>query len=264
MRRRLLAAAAALVLAVVGGTVLLAYARGADARAMAGLRTETVLVATGRIPTGTPATDLGTQVRSQVLPATAVVPGAVRDLASLGSRVTTTELEPGEQLLTARFGAATALLAPGTVAVPAGDEEVSVQLDPERAVGGRLAAGDHIGVFLSQAQADGTVQTHAVLHHVLVTQVQGAVVATTGSAGTSGPGTQTAAASSSASSSGSSSATTVLVTLALTAQDAEAVVFGQEHGKLWLSLEPDAANTGGTTVVTPGNVYTTTYPDSPR
>jgi len=262
MRRRLLAAAAALVLAAVGGTVLLAYARGADARAMAGLQTRTVLVATERIPAGTAAAGLAKQVRTQVLPATAVVPGAVHDLAALGSRVATTELEPGEQLLAARFGAASSLLPPGTDAVPAGDEEVSVQLDPERAVGGRLAAGDHIGVFVSQTLPDSTVQTHAVLHHVLVTQVQGAVVPTTGT-GAAGPsGTQTAAASSSASSSSSSS--TVLVTLALTAQDAEAVVFGQEHGKVWLSLEPDAATTGGTTVVTQGNVYTNAYPESPR
>src|SRR5437764_14920412 len=154
MRRRRLAAAAALVLAAVGGTVLLAYARGADARAMAGLRTQTVLVAADRVPAGTPASGLGKQVRPQVLPATAVVPGAVHDLAALGGRVTTAELEPGEQLLSARFGATSSLLAPGTVAVPGGDEEVSVQLDPERAVGGRLAAGDHVGVFLSQALPD--------------------------------------------------------------------------------------------------------------
>jgi pilus assembly protein CpaB len=266
VRRRLLAAAAALVLAAVGGTVLLAYARGADARAMAGLQTQTVLVAADRIPAGTPAAGLAKQVRSQVLPATAVVPGAVRDLAALGSRVTTTELEPGEQLLASRFGAASALLPPGTVAVPAGDEEISVQLDPERAIGGRLGAGDHVGVFVSLSMQDGSAATHAVLHHVLVTQVQGAVVPTAAST-SAATGTQTAAASSSDSSSGSSSgasSTTVMVTLALTAQDAEAVVFGQEHGKVWLSLEPDAANTGGTTVVTPGNVYTNAYPDSPR
>jgi pilus assembly protein CpaB len=263
VRRRLLAAAAALVLAAVGGTVLLAYARGADARAMAGLKTETVLVATGTIPAGTPATDLGTSVQSRELPAAAVVPGAVRDLAALGNRVTTAEMQPGEQLLASRFGAATSLLPPGTVAVPAGDEEISVQLDTERAVGGRLAAGDHVGVFLSMAMPDGSLTTHAVLHHVLVTQVQGAVVPTTGAA----DGTKEAAASSSSPSSSSASGGpggSVLATLALTAQDAEAVVFGQEHGKLWLSLEPDAADTDGTTVVDQRNVYTNAYPGSPR
>jgi pilus assembly protein CpaB len=110
------------------------------------------------------------------------------------------------------------------------------------------------------------MQTHAVLHHVLVTQVQGGSVPPSTSG--SGSGTQTAAASSSSSSSsgssGGSSTSGVLVTLALTAQDAEAVVFGQEHGKVWLSLEPDAADTDGTTVVTQQNVYTNAYPGSPR
>jgi pilus assembly protein CpaB len=46
-----------------------------------------------------------------------------------------------------------------------------------------------------------------------------------------------------------------MVTLAVTAAQAEAVVFGAEHGTLWLSLEPDRAQTGGTDVITPGNIY---------
>jgi len=44
-------------------------------------------------------------------------------------------------------------------------------------------------------------------------------------------------------------------TLAVTARDAEEVVFGAEHGTLWLSLEPDGADTSGTQVLTPDNVY---------
>jgi len=40
----------------------------------------------------------------------------------------------------------------------------------------------------------------------------------------------------------------MLDTLALGAKAAEAVVFGQEHGKVWLSLEPTGASTGGTAV----------------
>ena len=44
MRRRLIAALAALVLAATGAVVLLAYVRGADARALAGTETVDVLV----------------------------------------------------------------------------------------------------------------------------------------------------------------------------------------------------------------------------
>lgn len=257
MRRRLLASAAALVLALVGAVVLLAYAKGADARALAGQRTQQVLVTTARIPSGTPAVSLGDLVRPRQLPATAVAPGAVRDLAALAGTVTTTDLLPGEQLLAGRFTDPAKLQVPGTVAVPAGLQEVTVQLEPQRALGGRLAAGDHVGVFVSLVNPDGSGTTDSVLHTVLVTQVQGGT-APPPSSGSAAAGPSTAAASSSAAAGPPTS--TMLVTLALGAKAAEAVVFGQEHGKVWLSLEPAGANTGGTTVLDNRNVYTEAYP----
>ena len=46
----------------------------------------------------------------------------------------------------------------------------------------------------------------------------------------------------------------VEVRLATTAADAEKVVFGAEHGTVWLSLAKDA-NSNGIRVVTERNVY---------
>jgi pilus assembly protein CpaB len=244
--RRLLAAAAALILAVGGALVLLAYARGADTRAMAGLQSVPVLVVTAPIAAGTHGDQLSNLVTTEQLPAKAAVPGRVQDLAQLAGQVATVDLVPGEQLLASRFAAPSDLRAAGTVAVPAGDQEVTVLLQPERAVGGRLSAGDEVGVFLSLSLPDGSGQTHAVLHHVLVTQVQGATSSS-----------DTAAANSSASGTPSAG---LMITLATTAAQAETVVFGVEHGTLWLSLEPHDADTGGTTVLTPGNVYTAVHP----
>jgi pilus assembly protein CpaB len=133
---------------------------------------------------------------------------------------------------------------PGTVEVPAGLQEVSVLLEPQRAVGGRLAAGDKVGVVVSLTFEDGTAATHAVLHGVLVTQVQGAPapVESTDEQETASSGTPAPSAS-------------LMVTLAVSAAQAEAVVFGIEHGTLWLSSEPDGAQTGGTDVITQGNIY---------
>jgi pilus assembly protein CpaB len=243
VRRRLLAAAAALVLAVLGTVVLVAYARGADQRAMAGMTPAQVLVVAAPIAAGTPAEDLAGLVRTEALPARAAVPGRVTDLADLAGQVATADLQPGEQLLAGRFAAPDSLQPPGTVAVPAGSEEVSVLLEPQRAVGGRLVAGDSVGVFVSVEEPD---RTHAVLHRVLVTQVQGAPAPTDDEAAT---GTETA-------SSGSAAPTaSLMVTLALPARDGELVVFGAEHGTLWLSLEPAEADLDGTEVVTPDNVY---------
>jgi pilus assembly protein CpaB len=149
VRRRLLAAFAALVLLVVGTAVLVAYVRGADARALAGTRTVEVLVVDELIPEGTPASELTGLVRTEMLPAKAVLEGRVTDLAALSGRVSTVDLQPGEQLLAGRFENPDDLQAAGTVAVPPGLQEVSVLLEPQRAVGGRLAAGDAVGVLVS-------------------------------------------------------------------------------------------------------------------
>ncbi len=243
MRRRLLAAAAALVLALVGGVVLVAYTRGADARAMAGMDTVQVLVVDQPVAAGTPAEDLPALVRTEQLPARAAVAGRVTDLAALDGLVATTDLQPGEQLLDSRFADPRSLQAPGTVAVPVGAEEVSVLLEPQRAVGGRLVAGDRVGVFLSLEEG---ATTHAVLHRVLVTQVQGAP-APAGSA--SDTDTDTASAGAAAPSA------SLMVTLAVTAEQAEGVVFGAEHGTVWLSLEPETADLDDTEVITPDTVY---------
>ena len=247
MRRRVLAALAALVLLFAGTVVLLAYVRGADARALAGVRATEVLVADQVIPEGTPADELRALVRAEELPAKAALAGRVTDLGDLAGQVATVDLQPGEQLLATRFAAAEELGTPGVVAVPDGLQEVSVQLEPQRAVGGRLAAGDSIGVVISQSEGDAGGRTHAVLHGVLVTQVQGAPAPVEEDA-TEG-GTETASAGSAVPTS------SLIVTLAVTAGQAEAVVFGAEHGTLWLSLEPEGARTGGTDVLTGENIY---------
>jgi pilus assembly protein CpaB len=242
VRRRLFAAFAALVLLVVGTAVLVAYVHGADARALAGTRTVEVLVADELIPQGTPGSELTGLVRTEMLPAKAALAGRVTDLSSLTGRVSTMDLEPGEQLLASRFESPDDLQAPGTVAVPEGLQEVSILLEPQRAIGGRLAAGDSVGVVVSL----DTPATHAVLHRVLVTQVQGAP-APVDPAAEGDPETASAGAPAPASS--------LMITLAVSAAQAEAVVFGIEHGTLWLTLEPEGADIGGTDVITPANIY---------
>jgi pilus assembly protein CpaB len=243
VRRRLLAAIAALVLLVAGTAVLVAYVRGADARAFAGARTVEVLVVDELIPRGTPGSELTDLVRTEVLPAKAALEGRVTDLSTLTGRVSTVDLQPGEQLLITRFENPDDLQAAGTVAVPPGAQEVSILLEPQRAVGGRLAAGDTVGVVVSVSLAS-VPATHAVLHDVLVTQVQGAPApaAAEGDPETASAGSAAPSAS-------------LMVTLAVSAAQAEAVVFGVEHGTLWLTLQPDGADNGGTGVITPDTIF---------
>ena len=243
MRRRFLAAVVALLLLVVGTAILVAYVKGADARALAGTRTVSVLVVDAPISAGTRGEDVPGKVRAEMVPEKVALPGRVTDLAALTGRVTTADLQPGEQLLASRFVRPTDLQAPGTVPVPAGLQEVSVLLEPQRAVGGRLKAGDTVGVVVSLGGQGGGA-THTVLHKVLVTQIQGAPA----------PADNTQSAQT-ASSGGAAPTQSLLVTVAVSAAQAEAVVFGAEHGTLWLTLEPKDAGIGGTSVITPGNIY---------
>lgn len=244
MKRRFLAALAAIILLVAGTAVLVAYVRGADSRALAGVRTVQVLVADELIPEGTPAAELTALVRTELVPAKAALDGRVTDLDALDGQVATVDLLPGEQLLAGRFAQPEDLQAAGTVAVPEGLQEISVLLEPQRTVGGRLTAGDTVGVYLSQVLPDGTAQTSVVLHRVLITQVQGAPAAPAPDAEA---GTELAASGPPVAS--------LMVTLAVSSKDAETVVFGAEHGTLWLSLEPEGAETDGTRVLDQGTIY---------
>jgi pilus assembly protein CpaB len=244
MRRRLLAACAALVLLVAGSLVLLAYVRGADARALAGARPVEVLVVDKLVPAGTSGDELAGFVSTETLPGKAALEGRVTDLSDLSGRVATVELQVGEQLLASRFVRPEDQQAPGTVEVPEGLQEISVLLTPERVIGARLAAGDTVGVYLSQVLPSGTRQTSAVLHRVLVSQVQGAP---TPPDPTAEGGAETAAAG--------TPATSLMVTLAVTAKDAETIVFGSEHGTLWLTLETEGDETSGTRVIDESTIY---------
>jgi pilus assembly protein CpaB len=250
VNRRILAAVLALGMALVGTVALVAYVRGADSRALAGVQTTSVLVVTEPIAEGTPAEEIADSVRLSQIPVKVAATGNVRDLDDLADQVSLVDLQPGEQVLASRFADPDSLRVPGTVAVPPGAQEISVLLEPQRAVGGRLAPGDEIGVYISmKLEGNGEDEpsrlgtTHAVLHGVLVTQVQGAPARPE-----KDDETQTA-------SSGSTPTDALMLTLALPARDAERVIFGMEHGTVWLGLEPEGADNSGTQIITQGNIY---------
>jgi pilus assembly protein CpaB len=234
--RRVIAAVVAGLLAVVGAALLVGYVSQADARAMAGLDAVDVLVVTKPIAEGTSSADLKGSIEATTLPAAAVVPEALTSLDSVKGLVTVTGLVPGEQLVPERFSSPESLTPSGAVDVPDGQQEVSVLLDAQRVLGGQVSAGDHVGVFVSLTEPD---RTSLSLQKVLVTRIAGTPPA-------DGESSDASAAALDGS---------VLVTLALNAHDAEKVVFGAEHGAVWLSLQNDATATGGAAVVTEENVF---------
>ena len=241
MKIRILSALAALVLAVTGAVMILGYVNGADKRALAGTETRSVLVVTQAIAAGTPATEIAAFVAVRSLPRSVIPLGVVEQLSALSGTVAAVDLVPGEQLLRSRFVKPSSLQAPGTVASPKGMQELTVQLGPDRVVGGRLKAGDRVGVYLSYpATGTSSARTALAYERVLVTNVQGSPAVPSAS----DPAAPPAAAPTGA----------LLVTLAVSSAEASRIVFTAEFGTLWLSLaptEPGSASGGAVTDDTP-------------
>lgn len=238
MNRRLVSAIAAGVLAILGAVLLVNYVNNADSRAMASMDPIEVLVVSAPIAQGTPAEEIAASVTAEQLPKAAVGPDAVRSLAEVAGRVAATDLQPGEQVLGARFVTRQSLERFGGIPVPEGYHQVTIPLDAPRVVGGTVTAGDTVGVFVTLE--DGT---HLVLRKILVTRVQGGLGSTQPTEGVENPDAAPVPDGG------------AMITMALTASQAETVVFAAENGSIWLSIEDPTTPKDGTRVVNPGNFF---------
>jgi pilus assembly protein CpaB len=220
----------AVVLAVVGALLVAGYVSAADERALQGLETKEVYVVATEVPAETSVSDLEEHLTKEQLPMKAVSGDAVNDLSEFKDRVTAVALKPGEQVLASRLVDLQSLQEPGTVALPKGFHEVTVQLSADRVVGGQVKAGDTVGVFASFDEGpNGEKATELVYHEVLVTSVQGAPTATEEEPEGKAPAADAPVVPEGA----------LLATLALNAAEAEKVVFAAEFGTIWLSNEPE-------------------------
>jgi pilus assembly protein CpaB len=248
-----LAGVAAIVLAILGALLVVSYAQGADTRAVQGLDPVAVLVVKQAVPAGTPVESLKAFVASEELPRKAVSTSAVQSLEGMAEKVTAVELLPGEQLVAERLIAPEELRASGAVEVPEGLQEVSFQLEPQRVVGGRIAPGDRVGIFINLK--DGGLEakpekqtTQLSIHKVLVTAVQRAPVAT--------PSPQPSAEGSAPPAEDMSLPTgSLMLTVAVNDVDATKIIYAAEFASLWLSKEPLNATETGPGIMTKPEVY---------
>lgn len=217
MRTRIIGIVLAVVLALGGAVVLTAYVNGADSRALAGTRTVHVYIVKSQIPADTPASALQPYLQAKDIPAVAAVQGRVLSLASLDGLSSNSAIEPGEQLLLARFSKPKQVT--GDAALPAGTQAVTVKLPLEQAVGGALRAGDHVSVVIA-----GDQKAQQKLHNVQVLGVQ--------QGDTTGVKNGNAA---------TAPVNVEMVTLALKGDAVTALVWGQKFGAVWLSKETSAA-----------------------
>ncbi|MEO7443790.1 MAG: RcpC/CpaB family pilus assembly protein [Acidimicrobiales bacterium] len=249
MKRRIGGVIASLLLATLGTFALVSYVQSAKDNALAGEALVDVLVVTGPVAKGTPVGDLAGLVRTERVPVKVKAAGSVDSLTALEDLVAGVDLVAGEQVVAARF--VTAQVAGQQADVPKDKLQVTVALDPVRAVGGQVRAGDLVAVVASfgggaPGAAPASDGTHLILHKVVVTsvQVEQKPPENDPQAKPANDRTPTQAPTGN-----------LLITLALDAPSVERIVFAAERGTLWLALEPTAAPEGGTKIVTPGNVF---------
>lgn len=216
--------------------MLFVYVSNADRRAMADLEPATVLVVTQTVPEGADAKQIAESVTPRELPGVAVAPDAASDVRELQGLVTTTALQPGEQLLRSRLADPAVLEAAKGVVIPPDLLRLSLKLEPQRIVGGSIEAGDTVAVFLSTEDKDVT-KTQLSLRKVLVAAVDRGPAAVEGSNEAQPP------------------QETLTVTVAAKALDVEKIVFAAEHGTIWLAADPAEAPNDSTPVLTKGNLY---------
>ena len=141
MKRRIIGIVAAIALASVGTFALVAYVQSAKDKAVADEARVEVYVLSKTVPADTPIAEIKQSLEVAEVPKDVQVEGAVRDLEGLDEDlVAAVELQAGEQLLTSRLVDGSEVT---ETDVPKGLQEVTVALDPERAVGGELKRRRH-------------------------------------------------------------------------------------------------------------------------
>jgi pilus assembly protein CpaB len=248
MSRRIIGVVAAVLLAALGTAVLVAFVKGAESRALAGEQTVDVLVVSESVARNTASTDLADMVVTTQVPAKVRAEGSVADLSDLDGKVTAVDLMPGEQLVASRFVTPAQLAEQSEVEVPEGMQEVTISLEPQRAVGGQIAPGDTVGLVASlrPQEADAADATKMILQKVLVTNVQVEQLPsqpTEGEEGTDSQGPDLAPTGN------------LLITFAVDVPKVERIVFSAEFGTIWLTNQPGSADESGSEIRDGGNIY---------
>ena len=249
MGRRIIAIFAAAVVALIGVASVLLYARGADERAVQANQPVSAYIAAKVVPAGTPLKDAvrtglleKTTAAAKGLPAGALT--SVTD--SNSSLLALTDIQPGEFVLSARFGSTPK--GSKAIQVPSGMVAISVQLSDPARVGTFVTPGTHLAIFDSyKIKAIGTDEkskaindadikgTSLLLDDVLVIAM-GETALTPGNASNSALEDKKDKATSAA-------AASFLVTVAVPPKDAPRLIHGINTGELYAALRGEELKT---------------------
>jgi pilus assembly protein CpaB len=228
--RRIVLLIVATAIAAVGTTLVYIYAKNADDRAMADQRPVTVVVAKTEIPAGTPvrqAAETGA-FEERAIPSAMAINGAMSSIDPIEEQVALTMIFPNQQLSTQMFGKT--LAESSVLPIPPDKIAVSFQFTDPARVAGFVKPGSEVVVFLTIGPGTGRQDQQGESTRVLLPK---ALVI--------GVGPTTAAPQGDTSKTDEENANTeqiprALLTLALTDAESAKLVYGSQHGTLYLGL----------------------------
>lgn len=156
-RRRVLLIVAAFV-TILGILLVALYVRGANSRAAAQFETVTVLVATQPIQEGESIDEAAANAKltqARVV-RTDVLPNAQTSIEGLSGKVALSEIFPGEQIISDKFGEPTKLAAPKPLEIPKDHAAMSVNLVDADRVAGFLQPGAEVAIYYTPSSLDFT------------------------------------------------------------------------------------------------------------
>jgi pilus assembly protein CpaB len=151
-----------------------------------------------------------------------VLNGAQTSTEDLKGRVALATIYPGEQIIADKFGASTEVDT-SPLQIPEGLIAVSVNLTDSARVSGFLEPGSRVAVFMSGTGADGAPFSRLLLPQVTVLGVGSTTLTTTTT--TTSEGDQT-----------TEQLPRTLLTVAVSQQDAQRMLFAETNGELSFGL----------------------------
>lgn len=251
MRAKILVVAVALVLGGLAAVLAANYLTGAQSEIASDAETVVVLVAQEDLPRGLTAAELVERglVLEEEIPRRFVSSDAVSSERALENQVLAVPVSAGEQLTKTRFQYPSQ--AGLSYSVPEDFVAVSIDVDDVSGVAGLLKPGDNVVAYATFVPlVRGTEEDEQSTDPFTMTVVPRARVLAIGEQISAEPASDTdadntaagALAANSAANQGTSNGSTYRsVTLALSVEDAERIVFAQEQGMVHFALLPKNA-----------------------
>lgn len=207
--------AAGVIVALLGAFTVIAYARSVQRSSTAG-PVVTAFAASSDIAAGTKGADARSRIRKTSVPKGILPRTAIADPGALTGRIAVRPITAGEVITSAQFGSGSNAAPASGLQIPPGKNALTMNLPVPQAAARFVQPGDLVNVYATFKDAKPQPTTRLLLSNVQVlANASAGQPSDPARLGQSGD---------------------VLLTLALSPEDAERAIFAAQTGSVWIGL----------------------------